>query len=97
VEALGDVAPILEARLGFDVERCPNSRDEERGVNLVTVDQKLDVQREFVGDTKSVSMRCVGIVGLRIMQSGFPGLQFRLQIAAEEKRTSVRDFGRSDR
>jgi len=54
VEALGDVAPIPEARLGFDVQQCLISRDEERGVNLVTVDQKLAVQREFVGDIKSV-------------------------------------------
>ena len=40
MEALGDVAPIPEARLRFDVQRCPISRDEERGVNLVTYGPK---------------------------------------------------------
>jgi hypothetical protein len=45
VEALVDVVPIPEARLGCDVQRCPISRDEERGVTLDTVDQKLDAQR----------------------------------------------------
>jgi hypothetical protein len=64
VEALGDVERIPEARLGSDVQRCPISRGEKRGMTLVTVHQKLDVQRELVGDTKLVSMGCVGIVGL---------------------------------
>jgi len=56
VVALGDVAPIPEAQLRFDVQQCPILRDEGRDVNLVAVDQKLDMQREFIGDIKSVFM-----------------------------------------
>jgi len=33
VDALGDVAPIPEARLGVDVQQCPFSRDEKERCN----------------------------------------------------------------
>jgi len=49
------------------------------------MDQKLDVRREFVGDTKSVSMRCVRVgckAGFWVCSSDFR-LRFRMRNAGQ--------------